>query len=79
MTTLIIGIITGILAGFIASKIQGGSSRGCIVNLFIGVLGAYLGGFIFDLLGLTAVGFLGNLVCAVFGALIILWIFAKSK
>ena len=79
MTTLIIGIITGILAGFIASKLQSGSGKGLLVNLFLGIIGAAVGGWLFGLLGIEANGFIGTLVCAVVGALIVLWVVSKIK
>ena len=79
MTTLIIGIITGILAGFIASKLQSGSGKGLLVNLFLGIIGAAVGGWLFGLLGIEANGFIGTLVCAVVGALIVLWVVSKLK
>ena len=79
MQTTIIGIITGILAGFIASKLQSGSGKGLLVNLFLGVIGAAVGGWLFSLLGIQANGFLGTLICAVIGALIVLWVVSKIK
>ncbi len=79
MTTLIIGIITGILAGFIASKLQSGSGKGLLVNLFLGIIGAAVGGWLFGLLGIEANGFIGTLICAVVGALIVLWVVSKLK
>ena len=79
MQTTIIGIITGILAGFIASKLQSGSGKGLLVNLFLGVIGAAVGGWLFSFLGIQANGFLGTLICAVIGALIVLWVVSKFK
>lgn len=79
MTTIIIGIITGILAGFIASKLQSGSGKGLFVNLFLGIIGSVVGGWLFSLFGIEANGFIGTLVCAVVGALIVLWIVSKIK
>ena len=79
METTIIGIITGILAGFIASKLQSGSGRGLLINLFLGVIGSIIGGWLFALLGIQANGWIGTLVCAVVGALIVLWFVSKIK
>ena len=79
MECTLIGIITGILAGFIASKLQSGSGRGLLINLFLGVIGSEVGGWLYSLLGLTANDFLGTLVCAVIGALIVLWFVSKIK
>jgi len=79
MITTIIGLITGILAGFIASKLQSGSGRGLLVNLFLGIIGSVIGSWLFALLGIQANGFIGSLVCAVVGALILLWFVSKIK
>ena len=79
METTLIGLITGILAGFIASKLQSGSGRGLLVNLFLGIIGSVIGGWLFALLGIQANGWIGTLVCAVVGALILLWFVSKIK
>lgn len=76
---MIFGIITGIIAGYIASILQKGKSSGCLVNLFLGVLGGSFGGWLFSLFGLTAIGWIGEVVTAVFGAVVLLWLFAKLK
>ena len=79
MVTTLIGLITGILAGFIASKLQSGSGKGLLVNLFLGIIGSVIGGWLFALLVIQANGFIGTLVCAVVGALILLWFVSKIK
>lgn len=73
------GIITGIVAGYIASKLQKGEGSGCLVNLFLGVVGGALGGWLFGLFGLTAVGWIGEVVTAVVGAVVLLWIFSRLR
>ena len=79
MEGLIIGIITGILAGFIASKLQSGTGKGLLLDLFLGIIGGMFGGWLFSLLGISVAGWLGELVCAVVGAVIILWVVSKMK
>lgn len=79
METTIIGLITGILAGFIASKLHSGSGKGLLIDLFLGIVGSLFGGWLFSLLGITANGWIGTLICAVVGAFIILWIVGKLK
>lgn len=45
-------IIFGALAGWVASIITGRSERmGCLANIFIGIIGAMLGGFVVGLFG----------------------------
>ena len=76
---MISGIITGIIAGYIASRIQKGEGSGCLVNLFLGLRGGTVGGWLFGLLGINAFGWLGEIVTAVVGAVIVLWTFAKIR
>jgi uncharacterized membrane protein YeaQ/YmgE (transglycosylase-associated protein family) len=70
---MIAGIICGILAGFIACKLTNKEGKGCIVDLFLGIIGGAVGGFVFDLLGIQTNNTIGEIVCAVIGAVIVLW------
>ncbi len=36
-------ILTGILIGYVANRLMSGEGKGCCMNLFIGVLGSYVG------------------------------------
>jgi len=70
-------IILGGLAGWIASIIAGTNARqGFIGNIVIGIIGAFLGGFIMNLLGVDGItGFnLYSLLVALLGAVVALWI-----
>lgn len=77
MAGLIPGIICGIVAGFIACKLTNKEGKGCIVDLFLGIIGGAVGGFVFDLLGIQTASLVGSIVCAVIGAVIVLWICNK--
>jgi uncharacterized membrane protein YeaQ/YmgE (transglycosylase-associated protein family) len=45
-------IIFGALAGWVASIIVGNNERqGCLMNIVVGVVGAFIGGLVMDLLG----------------------------
>ncbi len=64
-------IIFGALAGWIASNIAGKSRRqGCVTNIVVGIVGAFLGGVIFSTIGGQGVtGFnIWSLFVAVIGA-----------
>ena len=74
---MLVGIITGILAGFVASKLFDGEGKGCIVNLVLGIIGGALGGWVFSLFGLQAYSWMGELVVAVIGAMLFLLIWNK--
>ena len=70
---LIGAIILGILAGFIANKIMG-KGGGLLWDLILGVIGGFAGGYLFDLLNIQLGGIVGQLVTAVVGAVVVLWI-----
>ena len=77
---LIGSIILGILAGYIASRIMKGGGFGCLWNLVLGIVGSFVGGFLFGLLHIAEpAGFIGQLVMAVVGAVVVLWLAAKLK
>ncbi|MBO7069430.1 MAG: GlsB/YeaQ/YmgE family stress response membrane protein [Bacteroidaceae bacterium] len=74
---IITGVVTGIIAGFIACKLFDGQGKGCLVNLFLGVVGGALGGWLFSLFGLGANSWIGELIVAVIGAMVFLWVWNK--
>lgn len=76
---MLYSIIIGLLAGYIASKLQSGNSNGLLINLFLGIVGGAVGGFLFDLLGITTFTWVGDLISGVVGAVIVLWAVAKLK
>lgn len=68
-------IVLGGIAGWLASLITGRNERmGCLANIAIGIVGAFIGGFVFAQLGEAGVtGFnLYSLLVAVIGAIILL-------
>ena len=75
--SLIGWIVLGLIAGWIASKVWHGSGSGLVMNLALGVVGAFVGGFLSNLLGGAGMtGFnLWSLVVATLGAIIVLWIY----
>jgi uncharacterized membrane protein YeaQ/YmgE (transglycosylase-associated protein family) len=74
---IILWIVFGALAGWIASMIVGTDERqGALGNIVVGILGALLGGFVFSLFGGEGVtGFnLYSLFVAIVGASLLLWV-----
>ena len=64
-------LIVGLIAGWIADKVmQRGHSL--IENLVVGVIGAYLGAFLFRVFGLAPTGIVGALVIAIVGSVVLL-------
>jgi len=68
-------LLVGLLAGFIAEKVMD-RNHGLIKNLIVGVIGAYVGGFMAQSLGIAFFGFVGHLIVATVGAIVVLWLFA---
>lgn len=65
-------LVIGLIAGWIAEKVMS-RSHGLLTNLVVGVIGAYLGAFVFSLVGLSSSGgFIGALIVATIGAVILL-------
>lgn len=65
-------ILIGLAAGWLAGKVMN-SRAGLLANLVIGVLGAFLGGFLFRLLGISAGHhLLGTLITAFVGAVVLI-------
>jgi len=72
--SIIAWIVLGLVAGFLGSLIVGGRGHGIIVDIILGVVGAVVGGFLFNLAGSQGVtGFnLWSLFVAVIGAIVLL-------
>ncbi len=67
-------ILIGLVAGWLAGLIVRGTGSGFLLNIVIGIVGAVLGGFLFDLMGLESQNRLGNLITALVGAIVLLLI-----
>jgi uncharacterized membrane protein YeaQ/YmgE (transglycosylase-associated protein family) len=76
---IILFLLIGIAAGWLAGQIMKGKGFGLVGNLIVGVVGALLGGYIFGALGVTAYGIIGSLISALVGAIILLWIISMIK
>jgi uncharacterized membrane protein YeaQ/YmgE (transglycosylase-associated protein family) len=67
-------IVLGLIAGFIASKIVNKTGEGALLDVVLGIVGAIVGGFLFNQFGAVGVtGFnLYSMVVAVVGAIVVL-------
>lgn len=76
---LILFLIIGLVAGWLASILMKGRGLGLVGNLVVGVIGALLGGFLFNLIGINVGGFVGLLVMATVGAIVLLFLMRLIK
>ncbi len=75
MDPLIYTLIIGAVAGWLAGVIRSGYGFGLVGNIVIGILGAFLGSWLFRQMGVSAGGgLLGHIVTAVIGALVLLFL-----
>ena len=64
-------LLVGLVAGWLAGKLTKGSGFGVLGDIVIGVIGAYIGGFLFRQVGVAAGGTLGSIVVATIGAVVL--------
>lgn len=64
-------VVIGILAGWIAEQVMG-REHGLLTNLFVGIVGAFLGAVIASALGVGFAGFWGSLIVSTVGAIVLL-------
>jgi uncharacterized membrane protein YeaQ/YmgE (transglycosylase-associated protein family) len=72
--SVIAWVIIGLIAGWLAGKVSRGRGFGCIANIFIGLVGAVLGGWIFMKLGIFGGGMIYSIAAATLGAVILVTI-----
>lgn len=77
LINIILWIVLGALAGWIASMIMGRDAQmGPLANIIVGIVGALIGGFIMNFFGQSgATGFnLWSLIVATLGAIVLLFL-----
>ena len=80
MSGLIWWIIVGGIAGMLAGLVMKGGGYGVVVDIILGILGAFVGGWVFGLLGIGAGGgIIGSIVVAFVGACILIGISRALK
>ena len=70
-------LILGLIAGFIGSKIVNKGGEGLILDIVLGIVGAFVGGFLFSFFGAAPVTGLNiySMIVAVVGAVVVLFIY----
>ena len=69
LEAIVTWIIVGGIAGLLAQWLIGGVAAGCIGTVVIGILGAFIGGWLFDLLNISiGSGLINDIVTAFAGA-----------
>ena len=71
---LLLSIVVGLIAGWLAGVIMKGSGYGMIGDIVIGAIGGVIGGWIFGFLGIAVYGTLGAIIVAIVGAIVLIYI-----
>jgi uncharacterized membrane protein YeaQ/YmgE (transglycosylase-associated protein family) len=72
-------LLVGLVAGWLAGKLTKGSGFGVLGDIVIGVIGAFIGGFLFRLVGFSAGGTVGSIIVATIGAVVLVYVVKAIK
>lgn len=73
-------LIIGLIAGAVAGALVRGKGYGCLVNIIVGIIGAYIGFWLLRELNIFVhPGFIGTLITAVIGSVVFLLIINVFK
>ena len=70
-------IILGLIAGFVGSKIVNRQGQGFWLDIALGIIGAIVGGFLFEFFGGTGITGLNiwSMIVAIVGSVVVLWVY----
>jgi len=68
---IILWLLGGVVAGWLAGLVMRGRGFGVIGDLVIGLVGGAIGGFIGGLLGIVPVNWIGNVLVAALGGVVL--------
>ena len=75
--SIVAWLVLGLIAGFIGSKLVNKSGSGLFLDIILGIVGAFVGGFVFSLFGANGVSGLNlySLLVAVLGSILVLVVY----
>ena len=74
--SILMWIIVGLIAGVLASLVMGGTGYGIVGDIIIGIVGAFVGGWLFSQMGVSTPfgGLAGTIFVAFVGAVVLLFV-----
>lgn len=77
---LIAWLVIGAVAGWLAGMLVKGGGFGLIVDIIVGIVGAFIGGWLAGVLHISlGGGWIGSIITAVIGAVILLFVIRLIK
>jgi len=71
-------IVVGLIAGWLTGKVMGGPGKGFLMDVIVGLLGAFAGGLLMGLFGFSPEGgLIYTIIVAVIGAVLLTWVYRK--
>jgi uncharacterized membrane protein YeaQ/YmgE (transglycosylase-associated protein family) len=67
-------LIIGLISGWLAGMISRGGGFGIWGDLVTGVVGSFIGGYLFNLIGISTYGTIGSIISSTIGAIVLLWV-----
>jgi len=67
-------LLIGVISGWLAGMISRGGGFGIWGDLATGVVGSFIGGYLFNLMGIAAYGVIGSIIASTIGAIVLLWV-----
>jgi uncharacterized membrane protein YeaQ/YmgE (transglycosylase-associated protein family) len=80
LEALVILVLVGLVAGFLAGLVVKGGGFGFVGNVIIGIIGAFVGSYVFGFLGISiAPGLVGMIITAAIGAILVLFVISLLR
>jgi len=79
IASIIIFLLIGAVAGWLAGKLMKGGGFGLIVNIIVGIIGGFIGGWLMSLVGIEKGGLVWEIITSVIGACVLLFIISLFK
>jgi uncharacterized membrane protein YeaQ/YmgE (transglycosylase-associated protein family) len=77
---ILVWLIIGAVAGWLAGLVVKGGGFGLVVDIIVGIVGAFIGGWLAGMVGLSlGGGLLGSIITATIGAVVLLFVVRLFK
>jgi uncharacterized membrane protein YeaQ/YmgE (transglycosylase-associated protein family) len=67
-------LLIGLISGWLAGMISRGGGFGIWGDLVTGVVGSFIGGYLFNFIGISTYGTIGSIISSTIGAIVLLWV-----
>lgn len=74
LASIVTWILVGGISGFLAERVLGGFHIGCVGTVIVGIIGAFIGGWLFNQFHITigVTGILNTIITSFVGAVVLL-------